>query len=158
MPQFIIGQKFKNNFENLSTIEIPSHLLSLKEIPMQTFIQGIHHIRKVKTETKSLWTFINVALIILFVITGAAIMLYIVKFRCKSSHSLCYRRAVDEHEAGITVLRLPTNDVVESKTTGDVDKSVTLNSGSGNTTLKDKKFLGQTDATMAWPKIGTESK
>ena len=43
MTQFDIGQKFKNNFENVSKIDIPSHLLQLKEIPMQTFIHETRH-------------------------------------------------------------------------------------------------------------------
>ena len=79
------------------------------------------------------------------------------KSKCQSSHSFCLRGTVNGHETGITVLKLPTNDVVESKTTGEEKrKSVTLDSGSVSATFKDQNFLGQTDASMAWPKIGTK--
>ena len=67
------------------------------------------------------------------------------------------RRTVNEHQTGITVLKLPTNDVVESKAAGEEKlKSVTLDSGSVIATFKDQNFLGKADASMAWPKIGTK--
>lgn len=157
VTKFNIGRKFKNNFENSTKIEIPSHLLNLKEVPMQTFIHGIRHLGKVKTETKSFWTFINVAIIILFILMGSIILFYILRFKCKSSHSLCLRRSVDEHETSVTVLKLPTDNDVKCQTAVDIEQSVPLNSESGSITSKDQKFLRQTDALLAWHKIGTES-
>lgn len=150
MTHFNIGQKAKRTFENSSNIQIPSHLLNQKEIPMPMFIHGIHHARKVNTQHKTSWTFANIALIVLFAIICVIIGMYMIKVYCKSSHSFCSKRTVGEHETAVTVLKLPTKDGEE--------ESVPLNSGSGSTTRKDQTFLGQTDAMMAWPKIGTEIK
>ena len=150
LTQFNIGHKFKDNFENFSKIEIPSHLLHLKEVPMQSLIHGIRQLRKVDVAHTTFWTFTNVALIILFTVIGVVLFRYIIKLKIKSSHSFCLKRRVDEHETTVTVLKLPTKDVKE--------ESVPLNSGGGSTTRKDQTFLGQTDAVLAWPKIGTEMK
>lgn len=150
MTQFNIRQKYKDTFENISKVEIPSHLLQLKEIPMQNFIHGIHHLRTVNVEHKTFWTFTNVALIILFATIGVIIVMYIIKLKLKSYHSFCLKRTVDEHETAVTVLKLPTQDAKE--------ESVPLNSGGGSTTYKDQTFLGQTDAVLAWHKVGTEVK
>lgn len=150
MTQFDIGQKFKNNFENVSKIDIPSHLLQLKEIPMQTFIHETRHLPTVNIKHKTFWTFTNVFLIILFATIGVIIVMYIIKFKLKTYHSFCSKRTVDERETAVTVLKLPTKDVEE--------ESVPHNSGGGSTTYKDQTFLGQTDAVMAWPKVGTEMK
>ena len=52
----------------------------------------------------------------------------------------------------VTASKLPTHDVeIDAK-----EESVPLNSGGGSTTRKDQTFLGQTDAMMAWPKVGAE--
>ena len=150
MTQFDIGQKFKNNFENVSKIDIPLHILQLKEIPMQTFIRETRHLPTVNIKRKTFWTFTNVVLIILFATIGVIIVMYIIKFKLKSYHSFCLKRTVGERETAITVLKLPTKDVEE--------ESVPHNSGGGSTTYKDKTFLGQTDAVMAWPKVGTGMK
>ena len=69
----------------------------------------------------------------------------------KSSHSFCLRGTVGEHETAVTVLKLPTQDVRSN----DIEESAPLNSKSGSSTNKDQSFLGQTDAVLAWPKIGT---
>ena len=74
----------------------------------------------------------------------------IIKSKLKSYHSFCLKRTVGERETAVTVLQLPTKDVEE--------ESVPHNSGGGSTTHKDQTFLGQTDAVMAWPKVGTEMK
>ena len=150
MTQFDIGQKFKNNFENVSKIDIPSHLLQLREIPMQTFIHETRHLPSVNIKHKTFWTFTNVVLIILFVTIGVIMVMYIIKFKLKSYHSFCLKRTVGERETAVTVLKLPTKDVDE--------ESVPHNSGGGSTTHKDQTFLGQTDAVMAWLKVGTEMK
>lgn len=149
MTHFNIGQEVKKAFENTSNIKIPSHLLNLKEIPMPMFIHGISHVPKVNQEKKTFWSFANTALIFLFTILLVVIAMYIVRNYCKSSHSFCLKRTVNEHETAVTVLKLPTTDVEES---------VPLKSVGGSTTQKDQTFLGQTDAMMAWPKIGAEAK
>ena len=156
VTHFIIGQKFSNKF-NLSEVEIPPRLLNLKEIPSQTFMHEIQHLRKVNTHKASFWTFANVTIVVLVLVIVVTIVWFKFKSKCQSSHSFCLRGTVNEHETGITVLKLPTNDVVESKTTGEEKrKSVTLDSGSVSATFKDQNFLGQTDASMAWPRIGTK--
>ena len=48
-------------------------------------------------------------------------------------------------------MKLPTQDVKSN----DIEESAPLNSKSGSSTNKDQSFLGQTDAVLAWPKIGT---
>lgn len=155
ISHFIIGRTMQENFSNLTTLEIPSHLSNLKEIPLQTFVHEVTRLRKVNSETKSFWKFTNIAIILLFVMSGCAIVLFILKSKYRSSHSFCLRRKVNEHETELTVLKLPTNDV-ESTTKGQ-RKSVTLLSDGANDTFKDQNFLGQTDACMAWPKTVSQS-
>ena len=141
VTHFIIGQQFSNKF-NLSKVEIPPRLLHLKEIPSQTFMHEIQHLRKVNTHKASYWTFANVTIIVLVLRIVVTIVWFQFKSKCQSSHSFCLRGTVNEYETGITVLKLPTNDVVESKTTGEEKlKSVTLDSGSASATFKDQISL-----------------
>ncbi|MCG8035340.1 MAG: hypothetical protein JAY75_05540 [Candidatus Thiodiazotropha taylori] len=116
----------------------------------ETFIHEVGHLSTVKTVHKTFWTFTNVVLILFFVTIGIIIVMYIIKLRLKTYHSFCLKRTVDEHETAVTVLKLPTKDVEE--------ESVPHSSGGGSTTRKDQTFLGQTDAVLAWPKVGTEIK
>ena len=69
---YILKQQVHNKFKDLGKPEILSHVLNLKEIPMQTFVHGIHHLRKVHTETTSFWTFVDIAIIALIVIIVTA--------------------------------------------------------------------------------------
>ena len=62
ITHFILGQQVQKKFRHVSKLEIPSHLRNLQEIPMQTFVHGMHHLRKVHTEANSFWTFGNVKL------------------------------------------------------------------------------------------------
>ena len=153
MTQFDIVQKFqkkKKKIENVSRIHIPLHLLQLKEILMQTFIHGTRHLSTVNIKHKTFWTFTNVVLINLFATIGVIIAMYINKFKLKSYHSCCLKRTVGERETAVIVLKLPTKNFEE--------EYVSHNSGGGSTAYKDQTFLGQTDAVMAWPKVGTEMK
>ena len=85
MTQFDIGQKFKNNFENVSKIDIPLHLLQLKKIPMKIFIYETRHLPTVNIKRKTFCTFTNVVLIILFAVMYIMIIvIYIIKFKLKS--------------------------------------------------------------------------
>lgn len=124
---------------------------------MQTFIPEIQHL-KAQTETKSFWTFINCAILISFVVTSAIIVFYIIRYKCNSDYSLCLRRVVNEHETTATVLKLPTNDDIDCKTTVVTKQSVTLSNGSSNITSKEQELIGQTDDNLARPKLGKVSK
>ena len=106
---------------------------------------------KINKEQTSFWTFGNIALIILFTVICVIIGIYMIKRYNKSSHSFCLKGTVGEHETAVTVLKLPTQDVRSN----DIEESAPLNSKSGSSTNKDQSFLGQTDAVLAWPKIGT---
>ena len=106
---------------------------------------------KINKEQTSFWTFGNIALIFLFTVICVIIGIYMIKRSNKSSHSFCLKRTVGEHETAVTVLKLPTQDVRSN----DIEESAPLNSKSGSSTNKDQSFLGQTDAVLAWPKIGT---
>lgn len=147
-----IGYEIKNTLANVSNVKIPSHLLHLKEIPLPMFIHGIRHVHKISTQNKSFWTFANVALIVVCIIISMVIFMFIRKRFIKASHSFCLKGTVYEHEMAVTASKLPTHDVeIDAK-----EESVPLNSGGGSTTRKDQTFLGQTDAMMAWPKVGAE--
>ena len=117
---------------------------------MQTLVHGIHHLRKVHTETTSLWTFANIIIIAFIVIIVTTIVLLIIKLKYLPSHSFCLREKVNEHDTEITDMKLPTNNV--ESTLKIVDESVLLESKGTSATCKDHPFLGQTDARRAWPK------
>ena len=151
MTHFNIGRKAKSTFENSSHVKVPSHLLNLKEIPMPMFMHGIRHMHKINKAQTSFWTFANIALIVLFTVICVIIGIYTIKRYNKSSHSFCLKRTVGGHETAVTVLNLPTQDVRSN----DMEESAPLNSKSGSSTNKAQSFLGQTDAVLAWPKIGT---
>ena len=151
MTHFNIRRKAKSTFESSSHVKVPSHLLNLKEIPMPMFMHGIRHMHKINKEQTSFWTFGNIALIVLFTVICVIIGIYMIKRYNKSSHSFCLKRTVGEHETAVTVLKLPTQDVRSN----DIEESAPLHSESGSSTNKDQSFLGQTDAVLAWPKIGT---
>ena len=150
ISHYILRQQVQNKLKDVGKLEIPSHLLNLKEIPMQTFVHGIHHLRKVHTETTSFWTFANITIIAFIVIIVTAIVLLIFKLKYLPSHSFCLREKVNEHNTKITDMKLPTNDV--ESTLKIVDESVLLESKGTSATCKDHPFLGQTDARRAWPK------
>ena len=106
---------------------------------------------KINKEQTSFWTFGNIALIVLFTVICVIIGIYMIKRYNKSGHSFCLKRTVCEHEIAVTVLKLPTQNVRSN----DIEESAPLNSESGSSTNKDQSFLGQTDAVLAWPKVGT---
>ena len=150
ISHYILRQQVQNKLKDVGKLEIPSHLLNLKEIPTQTFVHGIHHLRKVHTATTSFWTCANITIIAFIVIIVTAIVLMIIKLKYLPSHSFCLGEKVNEHDTKITDMKLPTNDV--ESTLKIVDESVLLESKGTSATCKDQPFLGQTDARRAWPK------
>lgn len=77
ISSFSLWRNFTSNFPNLTSVEIPSDIVSLKEIPMPTFIDYMHDYDRVRLSepSTSIWTYMSV-------IMGTFILIFMVAFFC----------------------------------------------------------------------------
>lgn len=147
ISKFSIWNDSKTEFVRSKPISLPSHVLDLKEIPMQSFL---HETRAYKPvilngkQNETNWTIVTVVLIASVFIINIIVWLVIVK--CKSCLTqMIGKRLANEHD-------LERVNVKQTPTIGeDIEMSALIKEGSVHNTVEGQSNpFKRTDAKEAW--------
>lgn len=148
ISQLDIWKSSKMHMEKLKPINIPSHLIGLKEIPMENFLYNVNSYDKVKVEDKNsnTWTIVFIIIISLIIVLSIIICL---RLRLKTClRHIINTKWVNAHDCEATVKRSPVHGA-----DGDVEMSVIVeNRDVHNEPEGQTQPLRQTDAMLAWRK------
>ena len=150
ISNFSIWNDSKTDFVKLNSLKLPSHLLDLKEIPMQNFLRetGIYksvNVDNVKSSTN--WTvvaIISIASVLCIIIIAWFILR---KFKCVQMNRIIGKRWADNHDfERVNVKHSPSDGE-------DVEMSAILKEQNGVDDLEGQQTsFKRTDATLAWAK------
>ena len=150
ITNFSIWNDSKTDFVKIKSLKLPSHLLDLKEIPMQNFLRetGIYksvNVDNVKSSTN--WTV--VAIISLASVLCIIIIFWFMlrKFKCSQMNRIIGKRWANNHDfERVNVKHSPSDGE-------DVEMSAILKEQNGVDDLEGQQTsFKRTDATLAWAK------
>ena len=147
---FSIWNDSKTNFVKLKSLKLPSHLLDLKEIPMQNFLRetGIYksvNVDDVKSSTN--WTVVAIISIASVLCIIIIVWFMLRKFKCSQMNRIIGKRWANNHDfERVNVKHSPSDGE-------DVEMSAILKEQNGVDDLEGQQTsFKRTDATLAWAK------
>ena len=150
ITNFSIWNDSKTDFVKLKSIKLPSHLLDLKEIPMQNFLRetGIYksvNVDNVKSSTN--WTVVAIISIASVLCIIIIVWFMLRKFKCIQMNRIIGKRWADNHDfERVNVKHSPSDGE-------DVEMSAILKEQNGVDDLEGQQTsFKRTDATLAWAK------
>ena len=150
ITNFSIWNDSKTNFVKLKSLKLPSHLLDLKEIPMQNFLResGIYksvNADNVKSSTN--WTVVAIISIASVLCIIIIVWFMLRKFKCIQMNRIIGKRWADNHDFERVNVRHSPSDGE------DVEMSAILKEQNGVDDLEGQQTsFKRTDATLAWAK------
>ena len=135
-----IWNNSKTEFTKLKSLSLPSYLLGLKEIPMQSFIHGMKTYKNVNVNdnTKTSWI-----LVVIILITSVVI---VITLMCIIRHKCICKRLSDGHDLGdVNVKRSSSNDVGEQ-----IEMSALIETQNVSHCSEGRNSFKRTDASLAW--------
>ena len=150
ITNFSIWNDSKTDFVKLKSLELPSHLLDLKEIPMQNFLHelGIYksvNVDNVKSSTNcTIVAIISIASVLCIIII---VWFMLRKFKCIQMNRIIGKRWANNHDfERVNVKHSPSDGE-------DVEMSAILKERNGVDDLEGQQTsFKRTDATLAWAK------
>ena len=150
ITNFSIWNDSKTDFVKLRSIKLPSHLLDLKEIPMQNFLRetGIYksgNVDNVKSSTN--WTIVAIISIASVLCITIIVWFMLRKFKCIQMNRIIGKRWANNHDfERVNVKHSPSDGE-------DVEMSAILKEQNGVDDLEGQQTsFKRTDATLAWAK------
>ena len=150
ITNFSIWNDSKTNFVKLKSLKLPSHLLDLKEIPMQNFLRetGIYksvNVDNIKSSTN--WTVVAIISIASVLCIIIIVWFMLRKFKCSQMNRIIGKRWADNHDfERVNVKHSPSDGE-------DVEMSAILKEQNGVDDLEGQQTsFKRTDATLAWAK------
>ena len=150
ITNFSIWNDSKTNFVKLKSLKLPSHLLDLKEIPMQNFLRetGIYksvNVDNVKSSTN--WTVVAIISIASVLCIIIIVWFILRKFKCNQMNRIIGKRWANNHDfERVNVKHSPSDGE-------DVEMSAILKEQNGVDDLEGQQTsFKRTDATLAWAK------
>ena len=150
ITNFSIWNDSKTNFVKLKSLKLPSHLLDLKEIPMQNFLRetGIYksiNVDDVKSSTN--WTVVVIISIASVLCIIIIVWFMLRKFKCSQMNRIIGKRWANNHDfERVNVKHSPSDGE-------DVEMSAILKEQNGVDDLEGQQTsFKRTDATLAWAK------
>ena len=131
-----IWNNSKTEFTKLKSLSLPSYLLGLKEIPMQSFIHGMKTYKTVNVNTKTSWLLIVIILI--------ASVVIVITLMCIITHKSIGKRLANDL-GDVNVKRLPSNVVGEQ-----IEMSALIETQNVNHCSEGQNSFKRTDASLAW--------
>ena len=150
ITNFSIWNDSKTNFVKLKSLKLPSHLLDLKEIPMQKFLRetGIYksvNVDDVKSSTN--WTVVAIISIASVLCIIIIVWFMLRKFKCSQMNRIIGKRWANNHDFERVNVKHPPSDGE------DVEMSAILKEQNGVDDLEGQQTsFKRTDATLAWAK------
>ena len=150
ITNFSIWNDSKTNFVKLKSLKLPSHLLDLKEIPMQNFLRetGIYksvNVDNVKSSTN--WTVVAIISIASVLCIIIIVWFMLRKFKCIQMNRIIGKRWANNHDFERVNVKHSTSDGE------DVEMSAILKEQNGTDDLEGQQTsFKRTDATLAWAK------
>ena len=150
ITNFSIWNDSKTDFVKLKSLKLPSHLLDLKEIPMQNFLRetGIYksvNVDNVKSSTN--WTVVAIISIASVLCIIIIVWFMLRKFKCIRMNRIIGKRLANDHDfERVNVKHSPSDGE-------DVEMSAILKEQNGVDDLEGQQTsFKRTDATLAWAK------
>ena len=150
ITNFSIWNDSKTDFVKLKSLKLPSHLLDLKEIPMQNFLRetGIYksvNVDNVKSSTN--WTVVAIISIASVLCIIIIVWFMLRKFKCSQMNRIIGKRWANNHDfERVNVKHSPSDGE-------DVEMSAILKERNGVDDLEGQQTsFKRTDATLAWAK------
>ena len=150
ITNFSIWNDSKTDFVKLKSLKLPSHLLDLKEIPMQNFLHetGIYksvNVDNVKSGTN--WTVVAIISIASVLCIIIIVWFMLRKFKCIQMNRIIGKRWADNHDfERVNVKHSPSDGE-------DAEMSAILKEQNGVDDLEGQQTsFKRTDATLAWAK------
>ena len=150
ITNFSIWNDSKTNFVKLKSLKLPSHLLDLKEIPMQNYLRetGIYksvNVDNVKSSTN--WTVVAIISIASVLCIIIIVWFMLCKFKCSQMNRIIGKRWANNHDfERVNVKHSPSDGE-------DVEMSAILKEQNGVDDLEGQQTsFKRTDATLAWAK------
>ena len=150
ITNFSIWNDSKTDFVKLKSLKLPSHLLDLKEIPMQNFLRetGIYksvNVDDVKSSTN--WTVVAIISIASVLCIIIIVWFMLRKFKCSQMNRIIGKRWANNHDfERVNVKHSPSDGE-------DVEMSAILKEQNGVDDLEGQQTsFKRTDATLAWAK------
>ena len=154
ITQFTIWNDTKTQIKEFKALKLPSHLVGMKEIPMQSFLRetkAYKSVSVVNTRNNSNWTLVAVSIVasILFLV----IIVWLVIRKSKSF----YNQIIGKRWT--TTRDLEWVNVEQTPTKGEkIDMSVLQTEGNVNNAFEGQRdAFRRTDAAMAWSQNGDGS-
>ena len=150
ITNFSIWNDSKTDFVKLKSLKLPSHLLDLKEIPMQNFLRETGIYKSVKVDNvKSSTNWTVVAIISIASVLCIIIIFWFMlrKFKCIQMNRIIGKRWANNHDfERVNVKHSPSDGE-------DVEMSAILKERNGVDDLEGQQTsFKRTDATLAWAK------
>ena len=150
ISNFSIWNDSKTDFVKLKSIKLPSHLLDLKEIPMQNFLRetGIYKSVKVdNVKSSTNWTVVAIISIASVLCIIIIVWFMLRKFKCIQMNRIIGKRWANNHDfERVNVKHSPSDGE-------DVEMSAILKEQNGVDDLEGQQTsFKRTDATLAWAK------
>ena len=150
ITNFSIWNDSKTDFVKLKSLKLPSHLLDLKEIPMQNFLRetGIYksvNVDNVKSSTN--WPVVAIISIASVLCIIIIVWFMLRKFKCSQMNRIIGKRWANNHDfERVNVKHSPSDGE-------DVEMSAILKGQNGVVDLEGQQTsFKRTDATLAWAK------
>ena len=150
VTNFSIWNDSKTDLVKLKSLKLPSHLLNLKEIPMQNFLRetGIYksvNVDNVKSSTN--WTVVAIISIASVLCIIIIVWFMLRKFKCGQMNRIIGKRWANNHDfERVNVKHSPSDGE-------DVEMSAILKEQNGTDDLEGQQTsFKRTDATLAWAK------
>ena len=150
ITNFSIWNDSKTDFVKIKSLKLPSHLLDLKEIPMQNFLHetGIYksvNVDNVKSSTN--WTIVAIISIASVLCIIIIVWFMLRKFKCIQMNRIIGKRWANNHDfERVNVKHSPSDGE-------DVEMSAILRERNGVDDLEGQQTsFKRTDATLAWAK------
>ena len=150
ITNFSIWNDSKTNSVKLKSLKLPSHLLDLKEIPMQNFLRetGIYksvNVDNVKSSTN--WTVVAIISIASVLCIIIIVWFMLRKFKCIQMNRIVGKSWANNHDfERVNVKHSPSDGE-------DVEMSAILKERNGVDDLEGQQTsFKRTDATLAWAK------
>ena len=150
ITNFSIWNDSKTDFVKIKSLKLPSHLLDLKEIPMQNFLRetGIYksvNVDNVKSSTN--WTIVAIISIASVLCIIIIVWFMLRKFKCSQMNRIIGKRWANNHDfERVNVKHSPSDGE-------DVEMSAILKEQNGVDDLEGQQTsFKRTDATLAWAK------
>ena len=154
ITQFTIWNDTKTQIKEFKALKLPSHLVGMKEIPMQSFLRetkAYKSVSVVNTRNNSNWTLVAVSIVASILFLVIIVWLVIRKSKSFYNQIIGKRWTTTRDLEGVNVEQTPTKGE-------KIEMSVLQTEGNVNNAFEGQRdAFRRTDAAMAWSQNGDGS-